>query len=158
MSLHEALEHCLRLIQPQLEAKSIGVVRRFEASADRVQGDDNQLQQAFLNLFLNAMDAMSPGGTLTVSTRSLAPAAAPGLTLHDQGSPRIGITVQDTGMGIAPEDLARIFEPFFTSKPNGTGLGLSITRRIIHAHHGEISVQSQPGQGTVVSLTLPAAA
>jgi two-component system sensor histidine kinase HydH len=157
ISLHETLEHSLRLVQPRLESKSISVKRLFQAAPAVVQGDDTQLQQAFLNLFLNALDAMEPNGTLTVTTRPVAPGPAPAAWRHAAGSAQIRITVQDTGAGISAENLARLFEPFFTTKPNGTGLGLSITRRIIHEHQGEISVQSQPGKGTSFEIVLPAA-
>jgi two-component system sensor histidine kinase HydH len=157
VSLHETLEHSLRLVQRRLEEKSINVNRLFEAAPGLVQGEDIQLQQAFLNLFLNALDAMEPNGTLTVTTRPIVPPAAPAAWRPGPGSGQIVVTVQDTGAGISPDNLARLFEPFFTTKPNGTGLGLSITRRIIHEHQGEISVQSQPGKGTVFKVVLPAA-
>jgi two-component system sensor histidine kinase HydH len=157
ISLHETLEHSLRLVRRQLEEKSITVNRLFQAAPGLVQGEDIQLQQAFLNLFLNALDAMGPKGTLTVTTHPIAPPQATAAWPDGPGSPQIGVTVQDTGAGISPDNLARLFEPFFTTKPNGTGLGLSITRRIIQEHQGEISVQSQPGKGTVFQIVLPAA-
>ncbi|MGO8674928.1 MAG: two-component system sensor histidine kinase NtrB [Limisphaerales bacterium] len=155
ISLHETLEHSLRLVQRRLEEKSITVNRHFGAAPGLVQGEDMQLQQAFLNLFLNALDAMEPKGTLTVTTRPIARPSA--LVGCGPGPTQIGVTVHDTGAGISPENLARLFEPFFTTKPNGTGLGLSITRRIIHQHQGGISIQSQPGKGTAVEIVLPAA-
>jgi two-component system sensor histidine kinase HydH len=158
ISLHETLEYSLRLVQRRLEEMSITVNRLFLAAPGLVQGEDIQLQQAFLNLFLNALDAMEPHGTLTVTTRPIAPPSAPAAWPQGPGSPQIAVTVQDTGAGISPDNLARLFEPFFTTKPNGTGLGLSITRRIIHEHQGEISVQSQPGKGTTFEIVLPAAA
>ncbi|MGA2863963.1 MAG: ATP-binding protein [Verrucomicrobiota bacterium] len=155
-SLHETLEHSLRLVQPPLEAKAIVVNRLFHAAPDLVQGDDNQLQQAFLNLFLNALEAMEPQGTLTVATETAPPSSLPASSRAPPGSSPIGVTIQDTGAGVPPENLARLFEPFFTTKPNGTGLGLAITRRIILEHQGAISVQSRPGQGTVFKILLPA--
>jgi two-component system sensor histidine kinase HydH len=158
ISLHETLEHSLRLVQRPLEAKSITVERIFQAAPGLVWGDDIQLQQAFLNLFLNALDAMEANGTLTVKTRPLTPAAAAPARGRDRGAGQIAITIQDTGAGISANNLARLFEPFFTTKPNGTGLGLAITRRIIHEHQGEISVHSQPGRGAVFEIVLPAAA
>jgi two-component system sensor histidine kinase HydH len=157
VSLHEMLEHSLCLVQPRLDAKSITIKRLFQAAPALVQGEDVQLQQAFLNLFLNALDAMEPNGTLTVTTRSIGPCPASTARRHGRASPQIVVTVQDTGTGISAENLARLFEPFFTTKPNGTGLGLSITRRIIHEHQGEISVQSQPAKGTTFKIVLPAA-
>ena len=145
--LHEVLDHSLRLVQHQLEEKSIAVSRSFRAVPDLMLGDDCQLQQAFVNLFLNALDAMGPEGTLAVTTE----------TISSDG-PRLRATVKDNGAGIAPRDLARLFEPFFTTKPKGTGLGLPITRRIILEHHGTITVESQPGHGTAFNILLPAAA
>ena len=142
VSLHEILEHSLRLVQPQREDKEISLSESFQANPDLLRGDDYQLQQAFVNLFLNALEAMGPHGRLTVATASPSPA-------------HIQVAVSDDGAGIAPENLERVFEPFFTTKPNGTGLGLPITRRIIEEHHGAIIVQSRPTAGTTFNITLP---
>ncbi|HXP63491.1 MAG TPA: ATP-binding protein, partial [Dongiaceae bacterium] len=90
--------------------------------------------------------------------RHVDPPSAPAAGHTGPVSPQIRVLVQDTGPGISPENLPRLFEPFFTTKPNGTGLGLPITRRIIHEHHGEISVRSEPGKGTIFEILLPAAA
>jgi signal transduction histidine kinase len=156
--LHEVLEHSLRLIQPQLEDKLIVVNRSFLAASDLLRGDDYQLQQAFVNLFLNALDAMGANGTLSVATNLLTDElAAPG-SAKAPARPQIQLTVQDNGHGISAEHMARLFDPFFTTKPTGTGLGLPITRRIIHEHHGAITVQSQPNQGTSFQILLPVSA
>lgn len=152
--LHEVLEHSLRLVQPQMDDRLISLNRSFQAVPDRVSGDDLQLQQAFVNLFLNALEAMGPKGTLTVATQNSSPDAGPkGLPANDA---RIGLTIQDTGVGIPAENLARLFEPFFTTKAGGTGLGLPITKRIIQEHRGDISVESEPGKGTTFRIILPA--
>jgi PAS domain S-box-containing protein len=151
--LHDVLEHSLRLVEPQLGDKLISVHRSFKAAPDRVRGDELQLQQACVNLFLNALEAMGPRGTLTIATAAIPPGA--GL----KGLPaeaRIGLTIQDTGPGIPPESFARLFEPFFTTKSNGTGLGLPITRRIIQEHRGDITVESAPSKGTAFRIILPA--
>jgi len=97
----------------------------------------------FMNLFLNAKDAMPDGGQLTVRS-------------YRQDS-RLVIEVHDTGQGIAPEDVKRIYDPFFTTKDvgKGTGLGLSVSYGIIQEHSGQISVESQPGKGTTFTLQLP---
>jgi two-component system, NtrC family, sensor histidine kinase HydH len=147
VEVHQALEHSLRLVQPQLAGKLISLNRSFRAASDRVKGDDRQLQQAFVNLFLNALEATEPNGTLTVATEDIP--SGPGQAL-------LGVTIQDTGVGIPPENLARLFEPFFTTKPTGTGLGLAITKRIIEEHRGDISVQSEPDKGTTFRIKLPA--
>ena len=111
-----------------------------------VLGIEHQLQQVFLNLFLNARDAMPSGGWLSVATR-----------VEDD---RVVAEVADTGSGIPPEQLARIYDPFFTTKAigRGTGLGLSITYGIVHEHDGAIRCDSAVGQGTRFTLTLPRAA
>jgi two-component system sensor histidine kinase HydH len=155
VGLHEVLERSLRLVQPQLEGKLIALSRSFQAAPDRVNGDECQLQQAFVNLFLNALEALGPSGTLTVATEIISPGdgrARPG----DAAAPsQLRITIQDNGTGIPPENMGRLFEPFFTTKPNGTGLGLPITRRIIREHGGDLSVQSQPGKGATFLIVLP---
>lgn len=105
--------------------------------------DPDRFSQALLNVFLNALEAMPSGGELAVRL-----AAAPGN--------RIAVTVRDTGTGIAPEHLATIFDPYFTTKSQGTGLGLAIVHKIVEAHGGEVSLRSTPGQGTEVIFLLPA--
>ena len=140
--LHDVLDFSLRLVDPHFKGKSIVLNRAFRASADIVEGDDYQLQQAFVNLFLNSLEAMPPHGTLTVGT-------------GPSNDRSLQVTVSDTGSGISPEIIDRLFEPFFTTKPNGTGLGLPITRRIIYEHGGSIRVESQPNKGATFTILLP---
>jgi signal transduction histidine kinase len=140
--LHEVLDFSLRLVDPHFKGKSIVLNRAFQAPADVVEGDDYQLQQAFVNLFLNSLEAMPPHGTLTVGT-------------GPSNGRNLLVTVSDTGTGISPEIIDKLFEPFFTTKPNGTGLGLPITRRIIYEHGGSISVESQPNKGATFTILLP---
>jgi two-component system sensor histidine kinase HydH len=156
--LHEVLEHSLRLVEPQLTSKSAVLNRSFQAAPDLLQGDDYQLQQAFVNLFLNAVEALGPNGTLSVTTETCAPGARSVKRGAPANRPHLRVAIEDTGTGIAPENMARLFEPFFTTKPQGTGLGLAITRRIILEHRGTISVKSQPGQGTAFEIILPTSA
>ena len=156
VSLHEVLERSLRLVQPQLEGKLIALSQSFQAAPDRVKGDEHQLQQAFVNLLLNALEAMEQGGALTVATEAVSPDAGPGRAGASAAPARLRITIRDNGAGIPPENMGRLFEPFFTTKPNGTGLGLCITRRIIQEHRGGLEVQSQPGEGTAFRIVLPA--
>jgi len=153
--LHEILEHSLRLVQPQLVGKLVVLNRSFRAAPDILHGNDYQLQQAFVNLFLNALDAMGPNGTLSVATDILPPRARRGKTSEAANLAHLRLTIKDDGVGITPENMARLFEPFFTTKPNGTGLGLLITRRIIQEHHGAITVQSEPDKGTAFQILLP---
>jgi signal transduction histidine kinase len=138
------------MVQHQLAGKFISLNRSFSATPDAVYGNGHQLEQVFVNLLLNAVEASSPKGSLTIATE-LVTAASP-----RPGHPHVRITVADTGMGIAAENLDRMFEPFFTTKQDGTGLGLPITRRIIQEHQGHISVQSEPNIGTTFSILLPA--
>jgi signal transduction histidine kinase len=144
--IHEVLDHSLRLLQPQVSGKLITVKKNYRAESDAVRGDDAQLQQTFMNLFLNALESMGPNGTLTIGTETVA---------GENGAWVLKIQIQDTGMGIAPENLARLFEPFFTTKKNGTGLGLAICQRIIGEHHGSIHAQSERGKGSQFSISLP---
>ncbi|MCY4568500.1 MAG: ATP-binding protein, partial [Candidatus Poribacteria bacterium] len=106
-----------------------------------IQFDSDKLKQAFMNVVLNAMEAMPQGGMLRVST----------FTKHDS----VRIKVEDTGVGIPEKDLEHLFEPFFTRKTGGTGLGLANVKRILEEHGGTVEVDSTPGEGTEVSLSLP---
>jgi signal transduction histidine kinase len=150
--MHELLDRTLQLVQFQLEGKKISLLRFFRASSDWVRGDNYQLEQAFINLLFNALEAMGPNGTLTVSTEILPPDAAPG----QNKAPLLAVRVNDTGTGIPPENIGKLFDPFFTTKPNGTGLGLSISRRIVQEHGGTLAVESEPNQGTTFTVSLPA--
>jgi two-component system sensor histidine kinase HydH len=153
--LHEILEHSLRLVQSQITGKAITLHRLFQAAPDLTKGDDYQLQQAFVNLFLNALEAMPPRGMLTVATEKIS-APPETATAHSSSGPALRVTIKDTGAGITPENLTRLFDPFFTTKPSGTGLGLPITRRIIQEHGGIITVESLLHKGTTFSVVLPA--
>ena len=146
------LEQSLGLMQHHLEGRKISLHREMSARTDAVRGDGYQLEQVFLNLFFNALDAMGPNGRLTISTEIVP-------TEHSDllGTPAVRVRVMDSGVGIPPENLSRLFEPFFTTKPNGTGLGLPITQRIIQEHRGLITVDSQPGQGAAFDILLPLA-
>ena len=144
--VHEVLDHSLRLLQPQVGGKLIAVKKNYRAESDAVRGDDAQLQQTFMNLLLNALEAMGPNGTLAISTE---------IAGGESGARVLQIQIQDTGVGITPENLAHLFEPFFTTKKNGTGLGLAICQRIIHEHHGSIHAQSEPGKSSRFSIALP---
>jgi two-component system, NtrC family, sensor histidine kinase HydH len=148
LHVHVILENALRLIQIQLANKGVIVERAFMALTDVVRGDAYQLEQAFSNIFINALDAMSAGGLLSISSKTL-PAG------DDHNTPSLQVRISDTGAGVAPENLSRLFDTFFTTKPNGTGLGLTITRRIFQEHGGSIAVESAPKKGTTFTVTLP---
>lgn len=137
------------LISGQARAHQVQIFTSFHTGPSRVMADETLLKQAFLNIMLNAVEAMPQGGDLAISTR-LSPEGSAG------GRPEwVEIVFDDTGPGIQEEDVGRIFDPFFTTKKDGTGLGLAITHRIIENHHGTIRVVSQRGKGTTFVVTLP---
>jgi len=144
VDLNVVVNDVYTLLEHQFEVGRIKVRRELAQEPVLVHGIEHQLQQVFLNLFLNARDAMPSGGWLTVSTRS------------DGAS--VVAEIADTGSGIPPEQLARIYDPFFTTKAigRGTGLGLSISYGIVREHDGTIRCDSSVGQGTRFTLTLPA--
>jgi signal transduction histidine kinase len=156
--LHEILDHSLRLVQPQIAGKLISLNRSFKAAPDAIEGDDYQLEQAFVNLFLNAIEAMGTNGSLTVATEIIPASPAKAATLVGDVLSQVRVTIADTGMGVAPEHMDHLFEPFFTTKNHGTGLGLPITKRIFQEHHGDISVRSEVNKGTTFNILLPASA
>ena len=147
VQIHQVLDHSLRLLEHQMSGRMIVLKRDYRAATDTVRGDESQLQQAFMNLVLNGIEAIGSHGELTVRTEIL-----PGAN----GRNGLKIYFQDTGPGITAENLARLFEPFFTTKKNGTGLGLAISQRVAEDHFGKIEVVSVPGGGSIFTLSLPA--
>jgi len=144
VDLARVIRETLTVIEHQLTQAGIQVRLEVEEPLPAIRGNTGQLQQVFLNLFLNARDAMENGGTLTVRAWS--------------GSRGVEVEVADTGHGIAPEHLPKIYDPFFTTKAarKGTGLGLSITYGIVRDHGGVIDVDSRPGEGARFHLEFPA--
>ena len=145
--LNAVVRETLNLLEHQLKTARIELVTDLEAGLPLIQGNSGKLQQVFLNLFLNAKDAMREGGCLRVSTTC-------------NGS--VTVSVTDSGSGIAPEHVQRIYDPFFTTKTavkegerKGTGLGLAVTYGIMQEHAGKIHVESQPGAGTTFALEFP---
>jgi hypothetical protein len=143
VDLNRVIRETLTLVEHQLVKASVEVQLSLDPSLPPVKGNSGKLQQVFLNLFLNARDAMEKGGILAVRTWET------NGTAH--------LDVADTGQGIAPENMARIYDPFFTTKAakKGTGLGLSVTYGIIREHGGAIEVESEPGSGTRFHVELP---
>jgi signal transduction histidine kinase len=141
VDLHELMGETLSFLNGEFIKHQVQVSRNFEASKSTINGDKKQLKQVFLNLFLNAIQAMPNGGALTVSTSyRLSP------------NSYLLITISDTGIGIPKENLKHIFEPFFTTKEGGTGLGLSIVHGIVKEHDGNITVESGRDQGTSFNI------
>jgi signal transduction histidine kinase len=144
--INKLIEHTLDLLIHPLRQKNIGVTRALDAQG-LVEVDAEQISQVLLNLINNAIDALEPGGRITLSTRRI------DSSLTERS---IEVEVKDNGAGIAPDLLEQIFEPFFSTKgSNGTGLGLSICKGIIDNHEGQIRVDSRLGRGTTFTLSLP---
>jgi two-component system sensor histidine kinase HydH len=141
--LDRVLERSLEFLQPEIDKRHIMVERRYPEDGTTQEADPDLLHQAFLNILLNAIQAMPAGGALKV-------AVTPGQ--NGRGSE---ILIQDSGEGIDPETMKKIFNPFFTTKEKGSGLGLPIVKSIIESHQGTIRIDSTPGQGTAVTITLP---
>jgi PAS domain S-box-containing protein len=147
VDVNKVITETLALLEHQFKTARIKVREGLTPGLTPIQGNAGKLQQVFLNLFLNAKDAMAGGGTLTVTT---------------QNGSGVNVAISDTGTGIAQEHIDRIYDPFFTTKSaanegqrRGTGLGLSVTYGIIQEHAGKIRVESRPGQGTTFHLEFP---
>lgn len=140
------LDDTLQLLEPQLRRSQIEIVRRYDNDAPEAYANAGKLQQVFTNLILNARDAIPDGGRIIVATGTA-----------EDGS--LIAEISDTGIGIAPENVAKIYDPFYTTKGvgQGTGLGLAVSYGIIQEHAGRISVDSEPGRGTTFRITLPSA-
>jgi len=145
VDLNSVLEETLTLVQHPLKTARVNVIKNYKEQLPPVLGSITRLQQVFLNLFMNARDAMPNGGMVEVRTAA------------QNGSVEVEVT--DTGTGIPPENLHRIFDPFFTTKASGrgTGLGLSVSYGIIKEHAGKVDVRSTPGKGTSFRLEFPVA-
>lgn len=144
-SINDLLWRMLRLIDLQLGRKNIAARTHFTPELPELSLDVSQIEQAVLNVLLNAVGAMPEGGALELATK---------LETRDRAEV-IVVEITDTGAGIAPEHLPHIFDPFFTTKSDGTGLGLPIVRRILKAHGGSVEISSKTGHDTRVNLTLP---
>ena len=144
LSVPDLLQASLKLVGNELALARVEATVDVAADLPRVNGNPRNLEQVFLNLFLNAMEAMPSGGTLKITAT--------------RREDFVRVAVQDSGSGIAPEHLEQVFEPFFTTKEagEGTGLGLSVSYSIVEKHGGRLEVESQPGRGTTFTVTLPA--
>ena len=150
VDINAVLENVVILVRKQLSDNDVKLTTKLDPGIPMIMADPNQLWQVFINVILNAIQAMPNGGTLAIETT---------LGYSDSGpapSRNVCITFEDTGVGIANEDITRIFDPFFTKKDMGTGLGLSIAYKIIEKHSGRIIVSSEKDKGTVFTIELPA--
>ena len=157
MHVHDVLEKSLQLVGHRLYQKEIKLTRCWEADVDTIRADADQLEQVFLNFFLNAMDAMKRGGELSVGTEIHAATEWVAAISGTNGDSHevLRITIRDDGEGIRKEDIPHVFDPFFTTKDYGTGLGLSVVHGIIQEHGGQIEVESELKKGTAFHILLP---
>jgi two-component system NtrC family sensor kinase len=130
----------VKLFGPQLAQAGIAAHAELDSNLPVIMGDRDQLTRVLRNLTLNAIDAMPQGGALTIRT-----------TAHETG---VRLEISDTGQGLTPEECARLFTPYYTTKTHGTGLGLAIVQSVISDHKGRISVESEPGKGATFRIDL----
>ncbi len=144
VNINKLLDDTLQLLEPQMRKSQIEIVKNYSETAPKILGNAGKLQQVFTNLILNARDAMFGGGQITLMT-----------ALNENGE--VVIEVSDTGEGIAPENLSKIYDPFFTTKGvgSGTGLGLAVSYGIVQEHAGTIETHSRVGEGTTFHLVFP---
>jgi two-component system sensor histidine kinase HydH len=140
-SVADILDHTLQLMQADIDAESVKVVRNIQDGIPDVMVDRDQIIQAILNILLNAVEAMNKGGQITLSVSA--------------ESDNLRIDISDTGPGIPEEDMAKVFDPFFTTREKGTGLGLAIVHKIVENHNGEIRMDSIVGKATTFTILLP---
>ncbi len=145
VDINKLLDDTLQLLEPQMRKSNIEIIKNYAETPPKINGNAGKLQQVFTNLIINARDSIIGGGTITLSTET-----------NDE---EVLIKVSDTGSGIEPENLSKIYDPFFTTKGvgSGTGLGLAVSYGIVQEHAGNIEVQSEPNVGTTFNLRFSAA-
>lgn len=147
LQIRPVVDNVLKMMATNLSKAKVSVVQEWPDDLPMVQADWQQLNQAFVNIVLNAVQAMPRGGRLRIWGRRRGTGE----------TPMVEVGFEDTGVGIAPEDLRRVFDPFFTTKHEGVGLGLSVVHRILESHRATIDISSKPGKGTTVCILFPAA-
>jgi len=160
VAVQEVIEDAFSCIKEECQLAGVRVEKCLAPTLPPLFLDSQQMGRAFLNLFLNALQAMPEGGTLTVQAKRHSSGyhlqeTFPLSNISGREEGWAEITVTDTGEGIPPEILGEIFRPFFTTKAKGTGLGLSLAQRIVEQHHGQIFAQSKVGRGTTFYLLFP---
>ena len=145
VDINAILQELATLLQAEWQAKGVILSARLHPDLPAIKGDEQMLRRAFMNLIVNACQAMPRGGPVTISTEAETEAL-------------LKITIEDTGVGIPSEDVERIFKMYYTTKQEGTGIGLALVRRVVDLHHGSIEIHSTIGQGTSVIVRLPTVA
>jgi signal transduction histidine kinase len=148
-NMNDVVDGIARILETEAKEKAVEITRNFALNLPKVWIDREQMKQVFMNLILNAIQAMKEGGSIFISTR---------LTSRNGAAPSgqfVQVEVRDTGVGIPAENLDHIFDPFFTSKDEGSGLGLSISHQIVQEHGGYVTVESKVGMGTTFFVNLP---
>ena len=140
-NINTIVEEAVRFLSPEIEARDIVVEQELRSDLPLLELDREQMKQAFYNVIKNSFEAMKRHGVLRIRT--------------DRDDTHVLVTFTDTGSGISAENLSRVFEPYFTTKPSGTGLGLLIVRRIVREHGGELSVESSASKGLTLAIRLP---
>ena len=141
--INKIIRATLKLLKPEAEKRRLAIKKALRSNLPKSKGDKKSLQHLFMNIILNAFQATSRGGTVTLKST------------FDSENKIINVDVIDTGSGIPEEYINEIFNPFFTTKDYGTGLGLTICHHIISAHNGRLSVESKYGKGSIFSISLP---
>ncbi len=140
-NIYDVLEEVITVTKPKMEQSSIKLIQTILPSLPAINGSHDALKQVFLNIFLNAIQAMDSGGTLSIETSI--------------NNGKLSVIIKDTGVGIPEKDLKKVFDPFFTTKEEGTGMGLALTHNIMTNHSGKIEIASTPDIGTTVRVELP---
>jgi signal transduction histidine kinase len=154
-SIAQVLHDAVTMAESKVSRRAVAVTMSVEAHLPLIQGDHNQLTRLFTNLLTNAFEALDGTGTVSITAAAGQPEEDHSGTADAHPVPTIVIEIADNGPGVAPEITDRIFNPFFTTKPQGSGLGLAIVRKIVDAHDGRIDVTSSPEHGTCFRVTLP---
>jgi two-component system sensor histidine kinase HydH len=141
--LVDLIQHSLKLIEGDARNRNVEVKSVIPSDLPNIQLDPDRMSQVLLNLYLNSIQAMDDGGTLKVEVS------------RDETRKQTKIAIADNGRGIEPGDKERIFDPYFTTKPDGTGLGLAIVHKIMEAHKGDMKAESRPGLGTTITIVVP---
>jgi signal transduction histidine kinase len=146
LDLEALMERILARWKPRLSQAGVSHRATYAQDAQKALADSRTLEQVIVNLITNAIEAMPEGGTISIAVAMS----------HSVQGTMVELKIADTGPGIPPDVINRIYDPFFTTKKEGTGLGLAISRRIVNAHRGSLNVESFPDAGTVFTISLPA--